>query len=44
MNSSNIGNKTKEEGNRIKLKDLFKKIKSKCILKKIFNNLEKKNY
>ena len=42
MNSSNIGNKIKEESNQIKLKEIFEKIKSKYILKKIFNNLEKK--
>ena len=32
----------KEEVNQIKFKDKFERVKSKYILKKIFNNLEKK--
>ena len=42
MNSYSELNKPKAEFNRIKLEDIFKNIKSKYILQKIFNNLLKK--
>ena len=44
MNSSHLENNIKVESIQIKFKDIFEKIKSKFILKKIFNNLEEKNH
>ena len=42
MNSTSKLNKDKRKLNKIKIKDIFKNIKSKYILKKIFNNLNEK--
>ena len=44
MKSCNLISKEKEENNRIKSIDKFENIKSKCILKNVFNYLEKKKY
>ena len=41
MESSNLISKVKEEKNKLKSIDKFNNIKSKYILKKVFNNLEK---
>ena len=42
MNSTSKLNKDKRKLNKIKIKDIFKDIKSKYILQIVFNNLEKK--
>jgi len=42
MKNFNLLNNEKIELNKIKIKDIFKNIKSKYILKKIFDNLSKK--
>ena len=42
MNSSNLLGKRKKELNKMKSKDIFKKLKSDYFLKKLFNNLSKR--
>ena len=44
MDSNNKQSNEKEKINKNKLGNIFEKLKSDIILKKLFNNLKKRNY